>query len=241
MKICKKIVLLLIIFVLSSTLNVFADNGATNAEVRFTTTTKELKVGETVEITLVAKCETGISGLDSTLSWDKTKLELTNQSQLESTTMSGVDESTGKFKLSVFASTETSDEVELVKVSFKVLETATPGEELNIALSDIELYDNNVDTVNIEDKTVTLTVADKETPKDDDEENPPKDDDEETPSKDDDEEQQKDDDKKKEDTTEADKEINHAGIEEVIPIVIVAIALVTIALYVKSKKYNGIN
>ena len=57
-----------------------------------------------VTITLSANCATGIEGIDSTLQYNKTKLKLTNEGTLAATgftSMSGTDQSTGEFKLSV--------------------------------------------------------------------------------------------------------------------------------------------
>lgn len=247
-----KIASLVVIFVLSVTINVYA--AEPNAEVTLTPSATTAKVGETVTITVSAKCATKIEGIDSTLSWDNTKLELTNQDSLAANgfiSMSGADDSTGKFKLSVLygGSGETPTEAAFATLTFKVLDGAVANEKLTVALSEVEVGDSNDDwfEVNVQNVEITIVTEDGgnepvEKP-DEPEEKPTEKPDEqpeekptETPNDSTKNEENKDTSK---DNTIADKTINHAGVANY-AIIIFALAIITIALYAKCRTYKDI-
>ena len=186
MKKCKKIALLVIVFLLSTTLNVFADGASAN--ITLTPSPATAKAGDTVTVTLSAECATKIEGIDSTLSWDNTKLQLTNQDALATNgyiSMSGVDESTGEFKLSVLynGSGDAPTQTDFATLNFKLLEAVTANEKLAITLSKIEVGDSDDAWIAVGDKTIELTVEGDVPPSDggEDETNPPAGEDETNP------------------------------------------------------------
>lgn len=186
MKRFRKVAVLVMIFILSTTLAVFADNSS--AEITLTPAPTSAKVGESITIDLSAKCATGIEGIDSTLTWDSTKLELTNQDALASKgyiSMSGTDESTGEFKLSVLygGSGKTPTESSFATLNFKILEAAKANEKLSVTLSGIEVGDSEDNWITVGDKTVQLTVLEDTPPAGD--ENVPSEDESTPPSEDD--------------------------------------------------------
>ena len=285
MKKCKKIVLLCIIFLLSVTLNVNAADyantptGATT-EIVLTPSATEVKVGDTIKITVLAKCEKGIEGVDATLEYDKTKLQFTNSENLATTgfiSMSGLDESTDTFKVSVLYSGQGAapKETDIAVLSFKVLESATVNEKLSVKLSEIEIGDSNDEWTNILDKEVVIAVTQEQKP-DNGEEKPDggeekpdggeekpeggeekpeggeekpdggeekPEDGEEKPDGGEEKPEGGEENSEKEETKEptiADKPIDYAGSNTYSILGIVAIAIIAIVLYIKSKKYNDI-
>ena len=164
MKICKKIALITIMFILLATLNVYAGI----VEVTSTVSSTEVKVGDTVTVTLLAKFATGIEGIDATLEYDNTKLKLTNESALAAsnfTSMSGTNDATGEFKLSVLytGSGAAPTEATFATLSFEVLDTVTVNEKLDIKLSGIEIGDSEDNWVELDDIVTTLTVVEEGT------------------------------------------------------------------------------
>ena len=164
MKVCKKIALIAIMFILLSTLNVYAGI----VEVTSTVSSREVKVGDTVTVTLAAKFGTGIEGIDATLDYDTTKLKLTNESALAAsdfTSMSGTNDATGDFKLSVLytGSGAAPTEATFATLTFEVLNTVTVSETLTIKLSEMEIGDSDDNWVELDDQTITLTVIEENT------------------------------------------------------------------------------
>ena len=162
MKICKKIALLAIIFILLTTLNVYAGI----VEITSSASSQNVKVGDTVTVTLSAKFGTGIEGIDATLEYDKTKLKLTNESALAAsnfTSMSGTNDSTGEFKLSVLytGSEAAPTEATFATLSFEVLNTVTVNEELTVKLTGIEMGDSQDNWVELDDVITTLKVVEE--------------------------------------------------------------------------------
>lgn len=160
-----KILLLSLIFILASILNVYAAdvNTESGANITATADKTDVKVGNTVTINLLANCSSGIEGIDSTLEYDKTKLELQSVNVgSKFSNMSGTDDATGKYKLTVISnSTESLTSETFATLTFKVLETAKKDEKLTITLSEIELGDSNDEWKTIADKNVTLTVKEE--------------------------------------------------------------------------------
>ena len=154
MKSIKKIVTLLIIFVLSATLNVHAE-GESTGEITLTPSATEVNPGDEVTIILNSKCQTGIGGLDSILDWDNSKVEFTNQSEFQ---LSGIDDETGKFVFSVLYNGDAT-EAELAILKFTVSDTVNAGETIIIKFSEIELIDVNYNDITLADEEIVLTVA----------------------------------------------------------------------------------
>ena len=167
MKRIKKIALLLIVVILSTTFNVHATN-QTNA-ISLSTSAIEIKAGDTVTITISAQCETGVSDFNAALYWDATKLQLDGIQQHEYYTNLSGKEGEKQYVSILYGDmlgnapeqnpTEVND---FVKLQFKVSDTVVAAESLSIKLAEIEFYDANSDEVTVEDKEITLTVAGNE-------------------------------------------------------------------------------
>lgn len=164
MKVCKKIALLAIIFILFTTLNVYAGI----VEITAQASAREVKVGDIVTVELSAEFTTGIEGIDATLEYDTTKLKLTNESSLAATdftSMSGTNETTGEFKLSVLytGSGAAPTKAKFATLEFEVLDTVTVNETLTIKLTGIEMGDSEDYWAELEDIITTLTVVEEGT------------------------------------------------------------------------------
>ena len=160
MKIYRKILLLVIALIIAMNVNVIAADYATEPSDSINDVTlkgaAEAKIGDVVEITVSAKCTTGIGGLDSVLTWDSSKVEFTNEADFQ---LSGLDTSTNEFRFSVLCD-EDANEADIATLKFKILDTATVGEKLSIKFSKIEIIDNNYESVNVVDKEQAITVID---------------------------------------------------------------------------------
>lgn len=258
MKNYKRIALLVIIFILSTVLNVYAadyDTPDGTAQVTLTPSTTEVKAGDTVTVTLSAQCETGIEGIDSTLEYDKTKLELSSEIAASGfTSMSGEDSVSGEYQLSVLY-TDTTDaptQANFVTLTFKVLDGVTADETLSVKLTGIEVGDSDDEWLTVENKEVTLTVVENAPVEDDDKtaedgDTPAEDDDtptegEDTPVEDENKSTEEDTPKNEEtkDNTTANKPINNAGLEGFASIAIVGIVILAIVFYAKCRKYRDV-
>ena len=160
MKKCKKIILLVIVFLLSTISNVYADESLKKAEVTLTPNKTSVKAGETITIVVKASYENKIECVDSILEYDKTKLELEKvEMKNDFDDQSGTDGVTGEYVFTaLFSGEEAVTEVEYAELIFKVLEKANVGEELNIKLSNVNIIDTNLETASVGDKEVMLTV-----------------------------------------------------------------------------------
>lgn len=224
MKILKKIAIMAVILVLSVALNVYA--GETIVDMKSSKT--EVKAGETVTITVSGKSGTGIEGVDSTLTYDKTKLKLTNEDQLAAsgfTSLSGIDEKTGEFKLSiVYTGTGNApQEADFAKLNFEVLSGVKANETLEIGLSKIQLGGSDEQWENLTDKKVTLKVIeDKPTNPGDGDQKPG------------------DGDQKPGDGDQKPGDYPYAGPEKYIFVALSIIAIVSTIVYIKFNKYKDI-
>ena len=245
MKMCKKIALLAIIFIMSTVLNVYAADPETtsSAEVIITPSATTAKKGETVTVTIVAKYTDGIEGFDGVLSWDATKLEFTNAPEINEST-GGLSDffegETGKFLLTKMASSTTKDELKVATLKFEVLDSAEVDEKLTVSISDIEVGGYNGE---IEDKTITLTVVEETKPEGGEQkpeggEQKPEGG-EQKPEGGEQKPGDKNPEQPKDDTT-AKKPINNAGLNTYVLIGIMAIVFISIALYAKCRKYRDV-
>ncbi|MGN1301129.1 MAG: cohesin domain-containing protein [Clostridia bacterium] len=157
-----KITVISLIIALVSIANVYA---AVETDVTATADKTEVKIGEMVIVSLSANCEAGIEGIDATLEYDETKLELQNLSvDAKFSNMSGINDSTGEYKLTVISnSADTLTSETFARLEFKVLDTALANEGLTVKLSEIEIGDSNDEWTTIGDKEVTITVIEDET------------------------------------------------------------------------------
>ena len=160
MKVLKRIVIISIILLLCIALNVYA--GTTEA--KLTTSSNEVKVGDTVTVTLSGVRGNGIEGFDGVLVYDKTKLKLTNESSLAAdgfTSVSGTDDLTGEFRLSLmYIGTGTGPtEGNIAKLKFEVLDGAKENDTLNIKLTKVQLIDSDNNGTDLEDVETNLKVV----------------------------------------------------------------------------------
>ena len=160
MKVLKRIVIISIILLLCIALNVYA--GTTEA--KLTTSSNEVKVGDTVTVTLSGVRGNGIEGFDGVLVYDKTKLKLTNESSLAAdgfTSVSGTDDLTGEFRLSLmYKGTGTGPtEGNIAELKFEVLDGAKENDTLNIKLTKVQLIDSDNNGTDLEDVETNLKVV----------------------------------------------------------------------------------
>ena len=157
---CKKIICLIITLIVIMPINVYANIAN---EIKIDTDKTSVEVGDYVEITITAKCESGIEGIDSTLVYDESKLKLINEDEIALTgftSMSGKDEETGEYKLSVLytGNEDVPTEAEFAKVKFEVLNKVKKDKNLNIKIEEIEIGDSNGEWIELEEKQIILTV-----------------------------------------------------------------------------------
>lgn len=156
-----KITLIFLIVILVSSLNAYAVE--TTNSVTLASDKNEVKVGDIVTITISANCEDGIEGINSTLEYNKTKLELQGITVGEKfTNMSGTDDDTGEYKLTVITNSEETLKTEnFATLKFKVLDAVEKDEEISVKLSKIELGDSNDKWTTLENQEVKLTVTEE--------------------------------------------------------------------------------
>lgn len=237
MKKYKKIIFVIVVFILSITSNVYAtddnmgDFFSEAGKITLKASNNSVKVGDTVTISLTASYENGIECVNSTLIYDETKLELTNMEMKNYfSNQSGEDAETGKFVLTALygdiGSPENAPtESEYIVLTFKVLDKVNTGEILSVKFSENEIIDPNLETILVENKEITFTVIGEQKPTG--EQKKPTEQKQEEPKK----EQQ--------DDTIADKNINKAGSKKYTIILIIVVGIIVI-LYRKYKKNSDI-
>ena len=182
MKKCKKIILLVIVFLLSTISNVYANESSKKAEVTLTADKTSVKIGDNITIVVSASHENGIEGVDSVLNNDKTKLKLEKvEMKNDFSDQSGTDGVTGEYIFTVlFSGNENLTEAECAELTFKVLEEAIVGEELSIKLSNIYVIDTDIEKESVGEEEIVLAVIDEN---EDEPEDEPGDEPEEQPEK----------------------------------------------------------
>lgn len=114
--------------------------GVVNASVAtatLSTSNQTVKPGETFTVTLTAKCDQGINGLESKIDYDKEKLEFVKVEVVDATAWTNLGENLTVQIL--HASSETVKEAEIFKVTFKVKEDVTVESTARITVDDIVL------------------------------------------------------------------------------------------------------
>ena len=228
-----------------------ADNSVT-----LTSSATNVKTSDTITVTVTARSDKGIEGLDTVLKFNSQKLEFTNEEEISEDGLSqrADDNDPGVFLLSSLSNGRNT----LTKVlKFKVLETAQVGEELDIELVDIDLEDSEESDQPIEDQKITLTVVSEQpgneepgadpgaNPGDDPAYDPaddPTDDpaDNPTEGKENLDKTPTDKNNAKKDNTAADKSIDKAGISNNVILTIGLLVIVTVVSFIGYKKYNNI-
>lgn len=236
-----RIILIALILILAGTLNTYAATATLTANADKT----EVKAGDIVTISLSANCQTGIEGIDSTLEYDETKLELQSLNvDAKFSNMSGIDDSTGKYKLTVISNTtDTLTSETFATLKFKVLDTALADEGLTVKLSEIEIGDSNDEWTTVDDREITLKVVEENLGTDDNNQEGDNNNQEENNN------QEGDNNNSVEnnnsgtntpDNTQANKKIDYAGLESYALVIIAIIAIVAVISYKKYKKYKNI-
>ena len=227
-----KIVLLIVLLIIVATLKVYAaDNSVT-----LTSSATNVKVGDTIIVTVTAKSDKGIEGLDGTLKFNSSKLQFVNEEEISEDGLSQRlnDNDAGKFQLSVLSNGKTSITKEL---KFKVLNTAQKNEKLVIEFVNIDLEDSEESDQPIANQVITLTVVSEgqNKPGDNPAEDPTED-----PAEDPTEDPAEDptEDNKKEDNTTADKNINYAGLSNSVSIITIVLAIISLISYVGYRRNN---
>ena len=159
MKKISKITIIGIIYILISISHVFAST----AEIEIKASSTDVKVGDTVTITVSLNSEIGIEGFDSALQYDKSKLKLTNSGKISTdkfVDLSGEDEKTGEYRMTLLRNTTQDILVDpnLATLEFEVLKGCSKNETIKI--SEIALVDSNENLIDIEDKEIKLNVID---------------------------------------------------------------------------------
>ena len=216
MKVFKRIAIVSIILLLCTTLKVYA--GTT--EVKLTASSNEVKVGDTVTVTLSGVRGNGIEGFDGVLVYDKTKVKLTNESSLAAegfSSISGTDDLTGEFRLSLmYIGTGTGPtEGNIAELKFEVLDAASENDTLNIKLTKIQLIDSDDTGTELEDVETNLKVVKNESNPDGNNTTP-------------------------EGNNNNPGNYPYAGVENGAFIILFVVAIVAIAIYKKVNKYRDI-
>lgn len=149
---------LIVMFVL---LLSFTKVWASNASITLTPSKTTAKAGETITVKVLVKCETGIEAMDSTLKYNKNQLKLGTNTVNESyQNLSGENASTGEYKLSfLYENQEAPKTVEIVELSFTVLEDVNVGDTIEISLSNIQINDSEDEWLEIGSQTTTVKVV----------------------------------------------------------------------------------
>lgn len=125
-----KILMLVIILIIACTLTV----NASDATASLNLSSVEVHKGDTFTVTLNVTCEEGINGLQGTVNYDTTKLDLVNIAVTDTTKWVNLGENLNLAVIHNSSDTETSTDI--VKVTLKVKDTAEVG-EAKVTISDI--------------------------------------------------------------------------------------------------------
>ena len=130
--------------------------------VELTPSKTEVKAGDTVEITVKAKYQEGISGIDAILEHSSNlTFEESNTTVAQGfSNMSGKNEDTNEYKLSVnHNSTGTQPtEVEIAVLKFTVSNSVKAGDQVRVSLKDIKVYDSSVNKIAPEEDDQILQI-----------------------------------------------------------------------------------
>lgn len=127
-----KILILIVMLLLTSTLTLTVN--ATDTIVTLNLDNNQVHVGNTFVVTMNVVCQEGINGLQGTVSYDQTKLELVSLAVADTTKWVNLGEN---LNLAVIHnSTETETSADIVKATFRVKDTAELG-TTKISIADI--------------------------------------------------------------------------------------------------------
>ena len=218
-----QIIILAIVLVLVATLNVYAAEN----NITLKSSATEVKAGDTLEIVISMKCEEDFQGLTGVLEWDKTKLELEGVANGKDFKDLNAENSDGEYVISILSNTSSPiTEGNLQTLKFKVLDGVKEGENLNVTLSEIN-FKVGEDKATVENQTATVkVVANLDNPNNpDNPENPANENNNKVVEN--------------KDNTQANKNINYAGLEDYTFAIIAGIVLVAIISYIKYRQYKN--
>lgn len=144
-----KLILIMSIMIIMI-INITTTYAVSTYGVYLTINPKTIKVGETFTVTLSAKCEDGINGIDTTYEYDKNMLELVSANVVDAKKWAslGIDN-----QITVICnSIEKIKEADIYQLTFKVKETVKPGTTIKIKTTDILL---DSDAVTNSEHTIT--------------------------------------------------------------------------------------
>lgn len=153
-----KILILALMLILTSALTLTVN--AADATVTLNSNKSKVNVGDTFEVTMNVSCEEGINGLQGTVDYDKTKLELVNIAIVDTTKWINMGENA---ELAIIHnSSDTEKSADIVKVTLKVKDTAQIG-TAKVTISDIvvdsDAASNSMKQIGI--KEVEVSVVEK--------------------------------------------------------------------------------
>lgn len=154
----RKLISILSIITLLTTL-VSLNVNAADATATFKADKTTVEAGGTFTVTLQLKYADGLSGAETNITYDATKLELTDRKEgNSSTTGMPTEMESGKYNIALM---ESADTAELSYVlTFKVKDTVSVGDTLTISTEEITVVDKDIkDLPNISKQSVTVTVA----------------------------------------------------------------------------------
>lgn len=125
---------------------------------------KQIRTGDTTSVDILIQCEDGIEGFETVLKYDNTKFELLEDEieiDDEFTELSGQDEKTGEYKLTIISNTaEIIKESQIATLKFKVLDNVKTSPEAIITLSNIRIGDAQEAWTSLVEKDVKFEVID---------------------------------------------------------------------------------
>ena len=146
----KKRLIISVLAILVMIFNIATISFAANENVTVTATEDDVKSGDTFEVTVSQESD-GITGIESTLSYDTDVFSLTKRELETNWTDLGNDT-----KLDAMSNTAISSG-NVFKLTFSVKEGVSPVTS-EIKLTGIKLYKNSTDSVTVADKTVSIDV-----------------------------------------------------------------------------------
>lgn len=169
-----KLILIMSIMIIMI-INITTTYAVSTYGVYLTINPKTIKVGETFTVTLSAKCEDGINGIDTTYEYDKNMLELVSANVVDAKKWAslGIDN-----QITVICnSIEKIKEADIYQLTFKVKETVKPGTTIKIKTTDILLdsdaVTNSEHTITAKELIISVAeISNPENPDDKPEEKP---------------------------------------------------------------------
>ena len=125
---------------------------AASGSTSFNTSATEVKQGETFTVTLSAKCEEGINGLETSYTYDESKLELIS-AKVANNNWSNLGEGN---KIAIVSNT-TIKEDNIYVLTFKARDNAEVGTTAKISTSVIKVY-GDLSSANFEDDAKTVEI-----------------------------------------------------------------------------------